>query len=335
MPARAVARAKVTNVRPGDGHGTDRPMKPKAGDSANNGSGERPAAGADARAADSHGGHSHAHGAHGHSHGHSHAHGDDDQHDHDDATEAAALTQAVSVAQSGLKRDVQALLDALSTGVLLVPLAEHIPGATPGEEVEIEEELSFSPHMLVGEDGHVFAAAFTEPAFAQEVAEALGWKTGEDDLEFVFLPALVAIDLSQADLSDERLRGVAINPGTEVELVLSRDEAASLVQGTALPLVGYVDRLPEGAEAATQVVSGAEPPPEELLAVLERARAVEPAILALDVKTTFNPERDREPHLTLFLTIAEGGERESIAQNLAELASPHLPPPGYLDVVFR
>ena len=315
-------------------------MKPKAGDGAGNGSGERPAASANSHGDGSHDAdadHGHAHGPHGHSHGHSHAHGDDHDHDHDhgDETEAAVLTQAVATAQSGLKRDVQALLDALTAGVLLVPLAEHIPGATPGEEVEIEEELSFSPHMLVGEDGHVFAAAFTEPAFAGEVAEALGWKTGQDDLEFVFLPALVALDLSQADLSDERLRGVAINPGTEVELVLSRDEAASLVQGVALPLVGYVDRLPEGAEASTQVVSGAEPPPEELLAVLARARAAEPAILDLDVKTTFNPERDREPHLTLFLTIAEGGERESIAQNLAELASPHLPPPGYLDVVFR
>lgn len=310
-------------------------MKGKSGHDGDHGSPTGPSAGAGSD-------HGHAHG-HGHAHAHGHAHGDHDHdhdhhHDHDhqaDVPEPAALTHAVGAAQSGLRSDVQALLEALGAGVLLVPLAEHIPGATPGEEVEIEEELSFRPHMLVGEDGHIFAAAFTEAAFAQEVAEALGWQTSGEDLEFVFLPALVAIDLSQADLGDDRLRGVAINPGTDSELVLSRDEAASLVQGVALPLVGYVDRLPEGAEAATQVVSGADAPPAELLAVLARARAGEAAILDLDVQTTFNPERDREPHLTLFLTLAEGAEREAIAQNLAELASPHLPPPGYLDVVFR
>jgi hypothetical protein len=230
---------------------------------------------------------------------------------------------------------VQHLLDALAEGVLLVPLSEHIPGATPGEEVEIEDELTFRPHMLVGDDGTVFAAVFTEAALAQDLTEALGWQTGEDELEFVYLPALVALDLSQADLGDERLRGVAINPGDDSELVLSRDEAASLVQGTALPLVGYVDRLPEGVEGKTEIVEGADPPPPALLAALDAARQAEPAVLALELRTTFNPERDREPHLTMFLTLTEGSDRERIAEHLADTAAPHLPPPGYLDVVFR
>jgi hypothetical protein len=299
-------------------------MKPKAGESASNGSGQSPTSAPDA--------------AHGHSHGHGHGHGHDHDHDHDHDEDAVApdvLTRAVTAAQSGLRSDVQQLIDALAGGVLLVPLSEHIPGATPGEEVEIEDELTFRPHMLVSEDGSVFAAAFTEAALAREVAEALSWQTGEDELEFVYLPALVAIDLSQADLGDDRLRGVAINPGDASELMLSRDEAASLVQGTALPLVGYVDRLPEGGEDATRVVSGAEPPPAELLAALELARGDEADILGLDVQTTFNPERDREPHLTLFLTLAAGSDREEIAERLAERAAPHLPPPGYLDVVFR
>jgi len=274
---------------------------------------------------------------HGHSHGHGHGHDHDHDHDNDEAEPLAPplLTQAVLAAQRGLKSDVQRLLDALADGVLLVPLSEHIPGATPGEEVEIEDELTFRPHMLVGDDGTVFAAVFTEAALAQGLSEALGWQTGEDELEFVYLPALVALDLSQADLGDERLRGVAINPGDDSELVLSRDEAASLVQGIALPLVGYVDRLPEGVEGKTEIVLGADPPPPELLAVLEAARAEESAVLGLELETTFNPERDREPHLTLFLTLSEGADRERIAEHLAETAAAHLPPPGYLDVVFR
>jgi hypothetical protein len=298
-------------------------MKPKAGENATNGSGPSPT--------------SVQGGAHGHSHGHGHHdHAHDHDHDHDEHTvPPEVLTRAVLAAQSGLRTDVQHLIDALAGGVLLVPLSEHIPGATPGQEVEIEEELTFRPHMLVSEDGSVFAAAFTEAALAREVAEALSWQTGEDELEFVYLPALVAIDLSQADLGDDRLRGVAINPGDGSELLLSRDEAASLVQGTALPLVGYVDRLPEGGEDATRVVEGADPPPAALLALLALARSEEPAIVGLDVQTTFNPERDREPHLTLFLSVAEGGDREEIAERLAEKAAPHLPPPGYLDVVFR
>ena len=52
---------------------------------------------------------------------------------------------------------------------------------------------------------------------------------------------------------------VLIVSGGHTELVLMRDEVASLLQGNPLPLVGYVSQLGEGHDDDTQVVEGADP----------------------------------------------------------------------------
>jgi hypothetical protein len=284
-------------------------------------------------------GHEHGHG-HGHGHGHDHPgqdhHDDAHSHDHPDEAGQQALTAAVEKAQSGLRTDVQSLLDLLTHGHLFVPLSDLIPGAIPGQDVELDGELSFRPHMLVHEDGSYFATAFTEPDLVAEVAEALGWNTSGEELQFVHLPAMVALDLSQAELEESQLAGIVLNPGDETELVLSRDEAASLTQGRALPLVGYVERLPEGMEAVTQIVEGADAPPVALLTALTTALSARPEVESFEVLTTYNPERDREPHLTLFVRIKdEELDRVALADDVMAHVLPHVPPPGYVDIVFR
>ena len=50
---------------------------------------------------------------------------------------------------------------------------------------------------------------------------------------------------------------------------------------------------------------------------------------------TFNPERDLEPHPTLKLaTKAEEHELQAIAGKMIDAIGKHLPPPGYIDIVF-
>ena len=51
---------------------------------------------------------------------------------------------------------------------------------------------------------------------------------------------------------------------------------------------------------------------------------------------TFNAERDLEPHPTLKLaTKATEGELSGIANQMIEAIGKHLPPPGYIDIVFE
>ena len=50
---------------------------------------------------------------------------------------------------------------------------------------------------------------------------------------------------------------------------------------------------------------------------------------------TFNAERDLEPHPTLRLvTSADDSKLQGIADKMIEAIGKHLPPPGYIDIVF-
>jgi hypothetical protein len=167
--------------------------------------------------------------------------------------------------------------------------------------------------------------------------EALGWRTSGEELKFICVPAAVALDLAQVTIDGDQVTGLVFNPGTDVELVLRRDEVASLAQGTALPLVGYVSELESDADGEAKVVEGAPPPPPALLEALERARQSQADLMGYSVTTTFDAERDREPHLTITLTVIGRHDlnRGALAEAVMDEASPHLPSPGYADIVFR
>jgi len=240
-------------------------------------------------------------------------------------------------ARLGLRSEVQKLVDALPQAVVYIPLAEDLPDAPEGEQIELTGDLTFRPHMILNSDHSIFAVAYSEPELVDPMQEALGWNTDGGDLKFICVPTHVLFDLINVEIDGEELSGMVFNPGTDQELVLQRDEAASLAQGVAIPLVGYVADLPPGAEEETEIVQGAEPPPQELLDALARAVDKVEDLTATDVQTTFNAERDREPHLTITLTVIgrDGLDRQKLADDTMEEAAPHLPPPGYADLVFR
>ncbi len=79
--------------------------------------------------------------------------------DADADTEAEnPLTHAVAQAKSGLRRDVAALLEALDAAELLVPISKQPANARDGEQMELDGELTLSPHLLPDASGEPFAA---------------------------------------------------------------------------------------------------------------------------------------------------------------------------------
>lgn len=264
--------------------------------------------------------------------------------DHEHATDPdeeesreEALSAALHTAKSGLRSHIEALIRALEEAHVYIPLSEDLPDTPEGEHIHFDGDLTFRPHMILGEEEAIFAVAFSEPGLVDSMQKALGWLTSGEELKFICVPAAVALDLAQVTIDGEQVTGLVFNPGTDAELVLRRDEVASLAQGVPLPLVGYVSELEPDADGGAHVVEGAAPPSSALLEALARAQESEADLVDFSVATTFDPERDREPHLTITLTVIGRHDlnRGALAEAVMDLASPHLPSPGYADIVFR
>lgn len=245
------------------------------------------------------------------------------------------LTDVVQAARRGLRRDVALLVEHLDDGALLLPLAKSVEGVEHGAEQDLTADVTLQPHLLVNEDGHAFCAAFTHPDLIQPVVEKVGWTTDGNSLEFASVPARVALDLSLQVIDDESVLGLVVNPMHESELMLRRSEIGSILQGRALPLVGYVQHIPLQDFEETLVAEGAEPPPPTLLEAVERCVRESDDIIGFELLSTFNADRDLEPHLTLTVRPARTDiDFEAVTRQLIEQIGDLVPPPGYIDIVF-
>jgi hypothetical protein len=62
----------------------------------------------------------------------------------------------------------------------------------------------------------------------------------------------------------------------------------------------------------------------------------EPALDGYRISRTFNPERDLEPHFTLWLRHRPTlSDRRSLTERVVVALSDKLPPPGYIDILFE
>lgn len=250
--------------------------------------------------------------------------------------EAQDLTPLVKAAQRGLRRDVQALLDQLPQGQLFIPLARNIEGAADGQRLDIDDgEVKLVPHMLLDEEGHHYAALFTHPELMGPMEQQLGWKTDDSALKFCTVPALFALDMALEVVDDEHVRGLVLNAGSDYELALRREELSSLTNGKAIPLVGYVAALAPDDDEETLIAEGGQPPSPALTRAIEHCLAELPQVQGYTLLRTFNAERDLEPHPTLKLaTTAAESELPDMARQVIAAIGSHLPPPGYIDIVF-
>jgi hypothetical protein len=86
----------------------------------------------------------------------------------------------------------------------------------------------------------------------------------------------------------------------------------------------------------TLIAEPGAPPPAELTAALERCLSELPELAGYELLRTFNPERDLEPHPTLKLRTKPGAvDHQHLAKHVFNAVGPHLPPPGYVDIVFE
>lgn len=244
------------------------------------------------------------------------------------------VVTALKQARRGFRRDVAALLDALEQADLLIPLAEPVAGATTGERTKIEGELRLMPHFLPTPEGPQFAALFTSAAHLDAIGEKLHWQTGDGGLEYCSIPGGVALQMASGTL-DEHVQGVVIDAGADSELVLTASEVRTLVAGQAIPLVGYVAAIPDDHDKTLIAEAGHAHPPE-VVAALERCVQELEELTSYELLRTFNPERDLEPHPTIKLRTKVGKvDHAHLARHVFNAVSPHLPPPGYVDIVFE
>jgi hypothetical protein len=126
-----------------------------------------------------------------------------------------------------------------------------------------------------------------------------------------------------------------VDPGAPSELGLTRAEVQSLLAGRPIPLVAYVEDIPREESDRTLLAEPGEPLPERLVSSLESWIGEAPSVSGYRLERTFNPDRDLEPHLTLTLSVAEEADRRELFRGVTSAISGHLPPPGYVDVLFE
>jgi hypothetical protein len=245
-------------------------------------------------------------------------------------------TEAVAAARSGLKNDVQNLVDRLPTARLFVALSRPIDGVTPGIEVELGDDLTLAPHLLLDSDDIRYVALFTAPDLLEGVAARMGWQTADGPLEFCALPAPAALEMALQLVDGESVMGLLVNAMDDAELMLTRNELASSATGRALPLVGYVSQIPHRPAEKLLVSELAEPIAEPVIQAIERVLGGSDRCSGYVLRQTFNAERDVEPHLTLnLLSDDPDADLVPLAEALASELEGKLPPPGYIDILFN
>jgi len=164
----------------------------------------------------------------------------------------------------------------------------------------------------------------------------LDWKTDGDELQYCTLPARTALDLAQQLIDDEQVLGAVINAADDTELVLLRHELGAFTQGTAIPLVGYVQAIDVGPDEQVLVAQSDRPPNPALVAAIEGCLKQFDSVLGYELQQTFNPERDLEPHPSVTIRIASDValDRDELSRRLFEAAEGKLGNPGYMDVMF-
>lgn len=240
------------------------------------------------------------------------------------------LTEALQAAQSGLRRDVQRLVDATAGGILYLPLARSMKAPLGEERV-----TPVAMHLLHDPQGRRAVALFTREEFLSKAGSHFGWRTDDRPLQLAGLRARDALNLALPLVDGEKVRTLVINAFQPSCLELSVSELKAIAGGKALPLVGYVPRTPVQKGEQFNVGEPALPPSPDLVRALQGFIAANPETSGFDLVQMFNPERDLEPHLTLNIrTRGRNPNPQALVDKVNESIRGKLAPPGFLDIMF-
>ena len=237
------------------------------------------------------------------------------------------------MARSGLKSDVAKLIEEVPAGALFIPLSRAIPGLEDGDAIDVDEEVTLSPHVLVDGEDRLYVALFTREEFIGPVKQAMDWKTDDEELEYCGLPAELALKIAHEACGNEQIVGAVVNAMQDTELVLHQDELGHLTQGQAIPLIAYVEGV-EGEAANAEDIADDDLPPD-FKSALDACVANADLVTGYSVQRAFDPERDREPHLALrFALNAAVEDYEDLRNIIVATLEGRVPPPGYIDILF-
>lgn len=117
---------------------------------------------------------------------------------------------------------------------LIVPV-EKIPG-------EVNAGASFPVPLVTNAQGSIGFPLFTSPQRLKVYAGLAGWTSGEEDPPYLGMNAQGAMEMATS--TDATV--AVIDPGGPVPLIITRDEAETLIQGK---IPGFVEGPPKKAEA--------------------------------------------------------------------------------------
>mgnify|MGYP001447989833 FL=1 len=209
------------------------------------------------------------------------------------------LTDLVNQAQSGLKRDVEPLVEAIPDGGFFVSLARSLD--LPSAMSIPPAEAPLSTHLLKHPDGSIYVTVFTRPEFVQTVQEKEGWKTEDTaKAEVCALNARNALYYAWKLLTQtEGVVGLFINPYQEKSLLLNRREVQNLFNGTATPFAAYAERTPlqEGESIMVRPADVSSVPgfTDCVDAFIENEADLE----GYEVVALFDEQRNAEPYLAI------------------------------------
>ena len=209
------------------------------------------------------------------------------------------LTALVNKAQSGLKRDVEPLVEAIPEGGFFVSLARSLN--LPDAMSIPPAKAPLSTHLLKHPDESVYVTVFTRPEYVQMVQEKEDWKTEDTDTaEVCALNARNALYYAWKLLTQtEGVVGLFINPYQENSLLLNRREVQNLFNGTVAPFSAYAERTPleEGESIMVRPADVSSVP--GFTDCVEGFVENEADLEGYEVVALFDEQRNAEPYLAI------------------------------------
>lgn len=230
-----------------------------------------------------------------------------------------AFTRTVREAQTGLRSDVQKLIDAIATGRLLVPLARKLTSIPTGQVTQVDRAVDITPHLLPNKLGQLFIPLFSYEAPLDRLMPSLNWTTDGGRLEICRLPAKAALELAYRAIDERRIAAAVIDVGVPSELQLTRAEIRGILDERAIPLVNY-------AKATLTDVLSPEQPSDGVRELVGKTAASYKVVTDHRLERLFDPERELEPRLVLTLRVATAPEhRQELANAIGSAIIDALP----------